>query len=321
MIIWEHTSAQVGVNVLTTHTSAALQVASPPGSFRGLLTPSMSPYNRVALSSGTNAAADGLIVYDTYHRMHYYYHGGINRWASMSPFLLTTASHTTFGIPFGTITTPSSTAVFSVGINKQNPTKELDVEGSAAVSGDLNVTGNFSKTGYPANPFVPAGTIVMWHGNTIPTGWTECNGSNGSPDLRGKFIVAAGQAIDTPAPGDVNPNYINGSKGGENQHVLVAAEIPKHSHKLNGDGATTTASGGNHSHDVALIAGSTDVVGGGNRSVLPTNGAGGYTSGNTHVHNTTDFGGQTGDGTSDGLNNGAHENRPQYYVLRFIMKL
>jgi hypothetical protein len=32
----------------------------------------------------------------------------------------------------------------------------------------------------------------MWSSNTIPDGWAICNGSNGTPDLRNKFIVGAG---------------------------------------------------------------------------------------------------------------------------------
>lgn len=40
---------------------------------------------------------------------------------------------------------------------------------------------------------VPSGGIIMWSGTiaTIPSGWYLCNGSNGTPDLRNKFIVAA----------------------------------------------------------------------------------------------------------------------------------
>ena len=40
---------------------------------------------------------------------------------------------------------------------------------------------------------MPSGVIVMWSGTiaTIPTGWYLCNGSNGTPDLRNRFIVAA----------------------------------------------------------------------------------------------------------------------------------
>lgn len=45
----------------------------------------------------------------------------------------------------------------------------------------------------PRQP-IPAGTIVMWSGPTdeIPHGWALCNGENDTPDLRGRFIVGAG---------------------------------------------------------------------------------------------------------------------------------
>ena len=38
---------------------------------------------------------------------------------------------------------------------------------------------------------IPIGGIIMWAGNpaTIPAGWALCNGTNGTPDLSGRFIV------------------------------------------------------------------------------------------------------------------------------------
>lgn len=41
---------------------------------------------------------------------------------------------------------------------------------------------------------VPAGAIIMWSGSigSIPTGYVICNGSNGTPDLRDRFVVGAG---------------------------------------------------------------------------------------------------------------------------------
>lgn len=41
---------------------------------------------------------------------------------------------------------------------------------------------------------VPSGTICLWSGSiaTIPTGWYLCNGSNGTPDLRNRFVIGAG---------------------------------------------------------------------------------------------------------------------------------
>jgi hypothetical protein len=40
---------------------------------------------------------------------------------------------------------------------------------------------------------IPSGVIVMWHGTvaTIPSGWALCDGNNGTPDLRNRFIVCA----------------------------------------------------------------------------------------------------------------------------------
>lgn len=40
---------------------------------------------------------------------------------------------------------------------------------------------------------VPSGVIVEWRGSfaTIPSGYVICNGSNGTPDLRDKFVIAA----------------------------------------------------------------------------------------------------------------------------------
>ena len=35
---------------------------------------------------------------------------------------------------------------------------------------------------------IPSGTITAFHGTTIPDGWVPCDGENGTPDLRDKFI-------------------------------------------------------------------------------------------------------------------------------------
>lgn len=38
------------------------------------------------------------------------------------------------------------------------------------------------------------GIIVLWYGAIvdIPAGWQLCDGTNGTPDLRNKFIAGAG---------------------------------------------------------------------------------------------------------------------------------
>ena len=50
-----------------------------------------------------------------------------------------------------------------------------------------------------------SGIIVVWSGSivSIPSGWILCNGAGGSPDLRNKFVVGAGDiyAVDASAGG------------------------------------------------------------------------------------------------------------------------
>lgn len=43
---------------------------------------------------------------------------------------------------------------------------------------------------------LPIGSIIMWHGlsSAIPSGWAICDGTSGTPDLRNKFVIGAGDA-------------------------------------------------------------------------------------------------------------------------------
>ena len=45
--------------------------------------------------------------------------------------------------------------------------------------------------GLIGNGTFPLGGIIMWSGaiSAIPTGWSLCDGSNGTPDLRNRFVL------------------------------------------------------------------------------------------------------------------------------------
>ena len=68
---------------------------------------------------------------------------------------------------------------------------------------------------------VPAGGIIMWSGSTasIPSGWAICDGNNGTPDLRDRFVVGAGST------------YGVNATGGSANAVLIA-----HSHSITDPG-------------------------------------------------------------------------------------
>ena len=88
-------------------------------------------------------------------------------------------------------------------------------EGNAKFSGTLS-----DKDGL----VVPKGIIVMWSGKAsdIPPGWALCDRREGTPDLRGRFIVGY-----DPEQTDYNDTR---KTGGEETHKLTIAEMPRHNH-------------------------------------------------------------------------------------------
>ena len=135
----------------------------------------------------------------------------------------------------------------------------------------------------PDGSKVPIGGIIMWSGaiNNIPFGYRLCDGGGGTPDLRGRFIVGAG------------PSYVVGDTGGANQVGLGVNNLPPHDHGigLNRDYATSEYSAG---------------------SVLVTQLY--FTANNVPGTFANGRSWQTGSGV-------AHENRPPYYALAYIMRI
>jgi len=173
----------------------------------------------------------------------------------------------------------------------------------------------------PIGGFIPRGGIIMWSGqaNQVPPGWKLCDGNNGQkidgleiPDLRSRFVVGAGQ-------GQGLSNYAPGAKGGAEKHALSVNELPAHNHPA------SSGSAGGHHHDIPI-----DTGGGGSGGNSPmlwfTN-----LSGSTFIKSgvlaneyakTQDVGGHTHPVTVQNTGGGqAHENRPPYFALAFIIKL
>ena len=179
----------------------------------------------------------------------------------------------------------------------------------------------------------PTGGIIMWSGaeGAIPSGWVLCNGSNSTPDLRDKFIVGAG----------TGGSYSVADTGGSTSVTLSTAELPAHTHGAgnfatsntgshnHGAGNYATSNTGAHTHTMNNYGGNFGSSSGaktfrndhtGNNNTF-INSAGAHShniSGNSsntgnHAHNVSGNTGSVGSGT-------AHENRPPYYALCYIMK-
>jgi len=58
---------------------------------------------------------------------------------------------------------------------------------------------------------VVTGGIILWSGaiGAIPAGYVLCNGANGTPDLRNRFIVGAGSTYAVGANGGSNLQTTN----------------------------------------------------------------------------------------------------------------
>jgi hypothetical protein len=157
---------------------------------------------------------------------------------------------------------------------------------------NLTVTG--TTTGITT---IPSGIITMWSGSiaSIPSGWYLCDGANGTPNLRDRFIVGAGST------------YAVAATGGSANAIVVS-----HSHT-----ASSSVSDPGHSH--------------GNGTIYPYNGTGdraeqdqsggpaSYTSFNVNTTAST-----TGISVSTSVStegaSGTNANLPPYYALAYIMK-
>ncbi|MXW84523.1 MAG: tail fiber protein [Boseongicola sp. SB0667_bin_21] len=56
--------------------------------------------------------------------------------------------------------------------------------------------------------WLPVGTIVAWHpqseSDAVPEGWATCDGTNGTPDLRGRFLAGDHPELHSTGGGELS---------------------------------------------------------------------------------------------------------------------
>jgi len=173
----------------------------------------------------------------------------------------------------------------------------------------------------------PIGMIVMWSGTVVPTNWQICDGTNGTPDLRGRFIW-----------GKSSSNTLN-STGGSADSIVVAhdhsattSSIPslsmsvenqQHAHTF-----ITNTESSDHTHNVPTIVGGGTIQGGAGLALGSTISSGvsanhahsGTTDTENAAHNHTISGTVTSTTTvvTAGISP-TNTNLPPWYVLAYIM--
>ena len=96
---------------------------------------------------------------------------------------------------------------------------------------NLNVDGSFN--------LLSRGMITVWNKQVAPIGWAFCDGSNGTPDLRGRFILGQGQGP------NLTNRSLNDISGSENKQLNIS-EMPSHTHSIYE--LTDTFPGGYNNH-------------------------------------------------------------------------
>ena len=183
------------------------------------------------------------------------------------------------------------------------PTEWTNLVARDLPTSSISVNSVSSTVPTPGSLSLSKGSIIIWSGTiaSIPAGWQLCDGTNGTPDLRDRFIVGANQDV-----GGIAETLVSGlltQVGGqaEHDHGGVTGIAGAQSHSFSGSTASDTS--GNY------------------RAWNAGPGTSGYNGDASRGWHTHAFSGTTDIEGSHSHTITSASNLPPYYALAFIMKL
>lgn len=215
---------------------------------------------------------------------------------------------------------------------------------SAGTSGQLlQSNGTSAPSWVSLSSVVPTGTVQMFAGSTIPSGWLECDGSSISstnylslhsvisntyggsaytgasglnfqlPDMRSRVPMAFGSGT------GLTPRTTMGQKLGTESHTLTTSHMPSHTHSFTPAGSTTTAGSHSHSSTIPMLC---LVNSGGGANLNP-----GTTFNNYYMQSIMNAAGDhshtlngTASNTGSAGSGSSVDHMNPFFVLKFIIK-
>ena len=195
---------------------------------------------------------------------------------------------------------------------------------------------------------IPIGGIIMWSGTiaSIPATWQLCDGTNGTPDLRDRFVVGAKQddagiaktnltgsltqsggsanhthSVTSNVAVDDHASHVHSGSGDHASHTHTYTEVPNHVHVENWPSSFTGAT--------ASFAQDTSTTGSTASNQSTANPTGGVATGTTAGPSATLTHGNTGNNTTtlshsvtnNAVTSGNNSVQPPYYALAFIQRM
>ena len=288
--------------------------------------------------TGTLAATNGGTGQSTYTTGDTLYSSAANTLAKLAGNTTTTRKYL---VSVGTGTVATAPDWDSIDISTGDITGTLAVAnggtGVTTSTGTGNVVLSISPalTGTPTAPtaanttdstqiattafvrdIIPTGVITMWYGSiaSIPSGWYLCDGANGTPNLRDKFIVGAGSTYAVAAVGG-SADAIVVSHTHTATSTFTGSALGTHTHTATDSGHTHTLAGNAYVGGIGPVGGganltnaSTVTTATGTANISVSSVSAGTPAGTVATTNSTE--GASGTGA----------NLPPYYALAYIMK-